>query len=63
MNQIPHTTNAPSSNRPNPGQVLKQAIAREDTRKRERRDAVMAAASHAFIFVLVVLGTIAVAIN
>ena len=62
MNQIPHTIFAPASHRPNPGQVMREAIDRENSRKMERREAVKSSASHAFIFVLVVLGTIALAV-
>ena len=63
MRQIPHTITAPQSRRPNPGQVLKQAIVREDTRKQQRREWWRAVAVHALYFVLVVLGTIALMID
>ena len=63
MNQIPHTISAPASHRPNPGQVMREALDRENVRRQERKDAILSAGSHAFIFVLVVLGTIAIAVT
>lgn len=63
MNKIPHTITAPQSHRPNPGQVMREALDREDTRKQQRREWWRAVAAHAAYFVLVVLGTIALTIN
>jgi hypothetical protein len=42
---------------------MRNAIAREDARKVERRDSLLTTASHAFYCVLVVLGTVAASIN
>ena len=63
MNQIPHTIFAPASHRPNPGQVMREALNSKDARRMERREAAKSAGSHAFIFVLVVLGTVALTIG
>ena len=63
MRQIPHTITAPASHRPNPGQVMRQAIANESIRRQRRRQWWLSTAVHALYFVLVVLGTIALAIN
>ena len=57
----PHTNTAPM--RPTAAHVMRNAIAREDARKAERRDAVLTAANHAIYFVLIVLGTVAASIN
>ena len=56
----PHCNTAPV--RPTAAQVMRNAIAREDARKAERRDTALTAASHAIYFVLVVVGTIALMI-
>ena len=63
MRQIPHTITAPQSHRPNPGQVMREALDREDTRKQERREWWRAVAVHALYLVAVVLGTIALTID
>ena len=56
----PHCNTAPM--RPTAAQVMRNAIAREDARKLERRDAVLTAACHAIYFVIVVVGTLALAV-
>ena len=62
MDQIPHTIFAPASSRPKPGTVLREAIAAEDNRKTQRWETAANAAAHAMTFLLIVLGTIALAI-
>ena len=60
MNHIPHTNTAPM--RPTAAQVMRDAVIREDARK-QRRDSILVSATHAVYCVMVVLGTIAIAIN
>lgn len=48
---------------PTAAQVMRQAIAAEDARKRARLDWWLNSATHALYFVLVVLGTVALSIN
>ena len=62
MQQIPHTIFAPSCNRPSPGRIMREATAREDNRKAQRREWWLSVAAHALTFLLVVLGTIALSI-
>ena len=57
MNPYPHCNNAPTA-----GQVMRQAVIREDQR-RERRQWWINSATHALYFVAVVLGTVALMIN
>lgn len=62
MNRIPHTIFAPACNRPKPGTVLREAIAAEDNRKTQRWETAANITAHAMTFLLIVLGTIALAI-
>ena len=63
MNKIPHTIFAPASHRPNPGQVMREAINRKDARKWEWRDSILTAASHAAIFIMIVLSVVAMSLT
>ena len=49
--------------RSNPAQVMREAIANERARKQHRRQWWLSVATHALYFVVLALGTIALAIN
>ena len=61
MNQIPHSNTAPM--RPTAAQVMRNAVIREDTRRRERRVWWLSIATHALYCIMVGLGTVLIAIN